>query len=239
MDSDAEGGRPRLFKWLTVLVVVLFGVAITFIVAWVILQWSIAESVYSTKASLDWFGITFYRDYTFIAAGLFALLFVYPRPGGSDLWRLATVLFKRVRPYEAEQEGMRLSEKLNVWVWALWQTLKWAIAFYAFSVSGGFPFLGPIMNPIMMMTMGLGSWSDVPRVFALPLNPASGAGIVGLMPTMSIQYAVVSYVLSAFLLVFAARMFFRLLANLPTRRSDIWVRTVSYTHLTLPTICSV
>jgi hypothetical protein len=187
MDSDAGEGRPKLFKWLTVLVVVLFGVAITFIVAWVILQWSIAEAVYSTKASLDWFGITFYRNYTFVAAGLFALLFVYPKPGRSDLWRLVTVLFKRVRPYEAEQEGLKLSEKLNVWVWALWQTLKWAIAFYAFSVSGGFPFLGPIMNPIMMMTMGLGSWSDVPRVFALPLNPASGAGIVGLMPTMSIQ----------------------------------------------------
>jgi hypothetical protein len=226
MDSDAGEGRPKLFKWLTVLVVVLFGVAITFIVAWVILQWSIAEAVYSTKASLDWFGITFYRNYTFVAAGLFALLFVYPKPGRSDLWRLVTVLFKRVRPYEAEQEGLKLSEKLNVWVWALWQTLKWAIAFYAFSVSGGFPFLGPIMNPIMMMTMGLGSWSDVPRVFALPLNPASGAGIVGLMPTMSIQYAVVSYVLSAFLLVFAARVFFRLLANLPTRRSDVWVRNL-------------
>jgi hypothetical protein len=226
MGSEGEGGRPRLYKWLTVLVIVLFGVAIAFVVAWVILQWSIAESVYSTKASLDWFGITFYRDYTFVAAALFALLFVYPRPGGSDLWRLAGVLFKRVRPYEAEQEGMRLSEKLNVWVWALWQTLKWAIAFYVFSVSGGFPFLGPIMNPIMMMTMGLGSWSDVPRVFTLPLSPASGAGIVGLMPSMSIQYAVLSYAVSAFLLVFAARMFIRLLANLPTRRSDVWVRNL-------------
>src|SRR5271157_3479125 len=226
MGSDAGEGYVSLYKWLTRLIFALIVVAAVLAVAWVILTWSIAEAVYSTKAGLDWFGITFYHEYTFVAAGLFALLLVYPTPGGSDLWRLGTVVYRRLRPYEAEQGGMRISEKMNVWLWALWQTLKWALAFYAFSVLGGFPFLGPTMNPIMMMTMGLGNWAALPQVFALPLAPASGVGFVSLMPTMSIQYAVLSYALSAFLLVFAVRTILRLLSNLATRRSDVWIRNL-------------
>src|SRR5208337_2321040 len=142
MDSDAGEGPARLYKWLTVLALIIIAVVAVLAVAWVILQWSIAESVYSAKASLNWFSITFYHDYTFVAAGLFALLVVCPKRGGSDLWRLGTVLSRYLRPYEAEQGGMRLSEKMNVWLWALWQTLKWALAFYIFVVSGGFPLLG-------------------------------------------------------------------------------------------------
>ncbi len=226
MDSDAGEGRTKLYKRLTIILLALIAVVAVLAIAWVILQWSIAESVYSAKAGVNWFGITFYHDYTFVAAGLFALLLVYPEPGGSDLWRLGTVLSRYMRPYEAEQGGMRVSEKMNVWLWALWQVLKWAIAFYAFVVSGGFPLLGSTMNSIMMMTMGMGSWAQVPRVFALPLAPASGAGLISLMPSMSIQYSVISYALSAVLLVFAARMFLRLLANLATRRSDVWVRNL-------------
>ncbi|MGD0146399.1 MAG: hypothetical protein ABSB53_06075 [Nitrososphaerales archaeon] len=227
MNSDDAGeGRARLYKWLTVLMLAIIAVIAVLALAWVILQWSIAESVYSAKAGLNWFGIAFYHDYTFVAAGLFALLLVYPKPGGSDLWKLGTVLSRYMRPYEAEQGGMRVSEKMNIWLWALWQTLKWAIAFYAFVASGGFPLLGSTMNPIMMMTMGMGSWADVTRVFVLPLVPASGAGLISLMPSMSIQYAVISYALSAFLLVFAVRTLLRLLANLATRRSDIWIRNL-------------
>jgi len=227
MNSDDAGeGRARLYKWLTVLTLAIIAVIAVLALAWVILQWSIAESVYSAKAGLNWFGIAFYHDYTFVAAGLFALLLVYPKPGGSDLWKLGTVLSRYMRPYEAEQGGMRVSEKMNIWLWALWQTLKWAIAFYAFVASGGFPLLGSTMNPIMMMTMGMGSWADVTRVFVLPLVPASGAGLISLMPSMSIQYAVISYALSAFLLVFAVRTLLRLLANLATRRSDIWIRNL-------------
>ncbi len=226
MDSDAGDERVRLYKWLTRLIVALVAIVAALAVAWVILQWSIAESVYSAKAGLDWFGITFYHEYSFVAAGLFALLLVYPKPGGSDLWRLGTVVYKRMRPYEVEQEGLRVSEKMNVWLWALWQTLKWAMAFYAFVVSGGFPFLGPVMNPIMMATMGLGNWGAVPQVFTLPLAPVTGSGFVGLMPSMSVQYAILSYTLSAFLFIFAVRTFLRLLANLATRRSDVWIRNL-------------
>ena len=221
MTEEGEGG-PRLYKWLTIFIIALVAFAVVLAVAWVLLQWAIAEHVYSLKAGLDWFGITFYHDYTFVAAGLFALLLVYPRPGRSDLWKLGTVAYRLMRPYEAEEN--RPSEKMNVWLWGLWQAVKWAAAFYLFVSYGGFLFLGPIMNPIMMMTMGLGSWGSVPSVFALPLTSASGSGFVNLMPTLSIQYAVISYALSAVLLVVAIRVLLRMFANVATRRGDVPVR---------------
>jgi hypothetical protein len=220
---DAEGdSRSRLIRWLTYLILALIGVTVVLALAWVVLQWSIAESVYSAKAGLDWFGITFYHDYTFVAAALFALLLVYPRPGRSDLWRLGTVAYRQVRPYEAEETRPR--EKLNFWLWFLWQTVKWAIGFYAFVIYGGFLFLGPVMNPLTMLAMGLGSWADLPRVFALPLFPASGSGLVALMPTLTVQYGVLSYVIAAVLLIAAIRIVIRFLADLGTRRSGIWTR---------------
>ncbi|HYC26621.1 MAG TPA: hypothetical protein VEB67_01205, partial [Nitrososphaerales archaeon] len=219
-----DDGRVRLYRWLTRVLVVLIAVAVVLGIAWVVLQWSIAEAVYSAKAGLDWFGITFYHDYIFVAAGLFGLLVIYPRPGGSDLWRLGGVFFSRVRPVGVEEELPRVGDRMNVWLWALWQTVKWTVAFYAFASTGAFPGLGPIMNPIMMMTMNLGSWGNVPTIFALPVAPASGAGFVTLMPSLSIQYAVLSYVLSAVLLVFAVRMVIRFFGNLATRRSEVWLR---------------
>jgi uncharacterized membrane protein (UPF0182 family) len=225
MDSELRGDKIRLYKWLAVLLLVLIAVGVVLAIAWVFLQWSIAEAVYSTKAGLDWFGITFYREYTFIAAALFSLLLVNPRPGHSDLRRLGTVAYRFMRPYETEGEN-RPSEKLNIWLWALWQTVKWALGFYSFATFGAFPFLGPIMNPITMMSMGLGNWADVPRVFTLPFVPASGSGFIGLMPTLSIQYAVITYILSAVLVVAGFRVLIRLLANLATRRSGVWLRNL-------------
>jgi predicted RNA-binding protein len=93
-------GQPRLFRRLSVLVIAVVAVIAALAVLWIILQWSIAVHVYSLKAGLDWFGITFYHDYTFVAAALFALLLIYPRPGGSDLWKLGTVIYRLQRPYD-------------------------------------------------------------------------------------------------------------------------------------------
>ncbi len=216
--------RSRAVRWLTYTFLVVIAAVVVLSVAWVILQWSIAEAVYSDKAGLDWFGITFYHDYTFVAAALFALLLVNPRPGKSDLWRLFTVAYRLARPYEVEEK--KPGEKVNVWLWVLWQTTKWAIGFLAFVTSGGFLFLGPVMTPITMTTMGLGSWADLPRAFALPLFPASGADLVGLMPTLTVQYAVLSYTITALLLIAAMRVGIHFLADLGMRRSGIWVRDI-------------
>jgi len=224
MSGDADNGVARFYRRFTWLVVGLIAVIAVVGFAWLILQWSITESVYSTKAGLDWFGITFYHDYTFIAAGLFALLLVYPKPGASDLWKLVKLLYKRMAPYEIVVGEVKISEKMNIWIWALWQTVKWAVGFFAFVALGGFPLLGETMNSITMMVMGLGSWMSVPRIFALPLIPASGAELIGVMPSMQIQYAVLTYVISAFLLIFAVRMALRLAIDLTIKGSDLWLR---------------
>ena len=219
-----EGAEPRLYGRLTILLIAVVLAAAVLAVLWVILQWSVAEHVYSLKAGLDWFGITFYHDYTFVVGAVFALLLINPRPGRSDLYRLWTVAFRLLRPYEASEQ--RPSEKVNVWLWGLWQVVKWALGFYLFVVSGGFVLMGPIMNPIMMMSQGLGSWGSLPSVFALPVTSATGAGWVALMPALTIQYAVLTYVLSAVLLVLGIRVALRLLANLAIRREDVPLRNL-------------
>jgi hypothetical protein len=221
LDTEGEGPAIR-FRRLTYLILALIAVAAILAILWVVLQWSIAESVYSSKAGLDWFGITFYHYYTFVAAALFSLLLINPRPGASDLWRLWTVVYRRLRPYEAEETKPK--DMLNVWLWGLWQVVKWAAGFYAFVSTGGFLFLGPIMNPISMMTMGLGSWADVPRAFVLPVAPASGESLVSLMPTLTVQYGVLSYIVTSILVVAGIRITIRFLADLGLRRSAIWVR---------------
>ena len=221
---EAGDEVPKIFRRLSILVVALVVAVAALAVLWVALQWSIAEQVYSLKGGLDWFGITFYHDYTFVAAALFALLLVNPRPGQSDLWRLGTVAFRLMRPYD--EDAQRPGEKVNVWLWGLWQVVKWAMGFYIFAATGGFLILGPVMNPIMMASMGLGSWSAIPSVFALPLASATGAGWVSLMPALTVQYAVLSYVASAVILVLVIRVFLRLLANVAIRQSDVPMRNV-------------
>jgi hypothetical protein len=78
--------NKRLFYIFLIIIIAI----ITVITAlWIDLQWSIAIQVYNQKAGLNWFEITFYHNYTFIAAALFALLLINPITGHSDLWRFA------------------------------------------------------------------------------------------------------------------------------------------------------
>jgi hypothetical protein len=224
-----QGRRIRFGPRLVYVLLAVIAIIIVLSIAWVILQWSIADYVYSTKAGLNWFGITFYHDYVFVAAALFSLLLIYPRVGGSDFAKLLSVVGRRARRYDYEQVDPppRSDPKpMNTWLWALWQTIKWALGFYLFVALHGFLLLGEAMNSIMMLTMGLGSWSSVPRIFVLPLFPASGQQLVSLMPAMQIQYFVITYIVSAFLLVFAVRMLLRFFANLTTRRSDVWLKNL-------------
>ncbi len=201
-------------------------------VAWTYLEWSIFQHMYSLKAGLNWFQIVFYHNYTFIAAALFSLLLINPKVGHSDLWRLVStflrgsLMVRRPREFEGEApayEPMRLP-KPGKWMWFLWQVIKWSAGFAYFVLTGGLVYLGNVMNPIMMASMGLGDWSKVLRVFSLPLFPASGTELVSLMPTMEIQYRVLYIVVWAFLSIVAIRMMLRLLANLGVRTSDVWLR---------------
>ncbi len=224
MGADGPGrgfGYSRKLVWALLAII---AATIVLAVAWVILQWSIADTVYAEKAGLNWFSITFYHGYLFAAAGIFGLILINPKVGSSDLWRLVSTVYNRLRPYDAEGvRGPQINERTNSWLWALWQVIKWAGGFLAFVSLHGFPLLGEIMNPTMMAIMGLGSWANVPRIFLLPLLPTSGGELVALMPSMQIQYDLLSYALSAVLLVFALRMVMRFITNLSTRRSGVWL----------------
>jgi hypothetical protein len=230
-----EANRARTFARgpkLAWLIVAFIALVVAGFVAWTYLEWSIYEHVYSAKAGLDWFGIVFYHNYTFVAAALFSLLLINPKVGHSDLWRLVgtflrgSLMVRRPREFEGEApayEPLRLPRP-GKWMWFLWQVIKWAAGFAFFAFTGGLIYLGNIMNPIMMLSMGMGDWSRVPRIFLLPLFPASGTELVSLMPTMEIQYRILLIVAWAFLSIIAIRTILRLLANLGVRTSDIWLR---------------
>jgi len=235
MQGEVHGqggfGRGLKLAWLIIGVIAL---AVALFVAWTYLEWSVYQHVYSVKAGLDWFQIVFYHNYTFIAAALFSLLLINPRVGHSDLWRLVgtfmrgSLMVRRPREFEGEApayEPMRLP-KPGKWVWFLWQVVKWSAGFAYFVLAGGLVYIGNVMNPIMMMAMGLGDWSHVPRVFLLPLFPATGSELVSLMPTLEIQYRMVYVVMWAVLSIVAIRMLLRLLANLGVRTSDVWLRNL-------------
>ncbi len=208
------------------LLIGLIAIIVALFSVWINLEWSISQHVYSTKAGLDWFGITFYHNYLFVAAALFSLLFINPRVGKSDLWKNFSTITKRIRQYTDEVVEHRPEKEMNVSLWVLWQVFKWASVFSLFVSRHAFPLLDEVMNPITMMVGGLGDWSSILRIFTLPLFPASGEELVHLMPAMEIQFKVFSYVVSAFLVIFAIRMSLRFLANLTTRRTDIWLKNL-------------
>lgn len=195
----------RRLIWLGVgIVIAVIGV----IVAWVYLQFSIYQYVYSFKASLDWFAINFYHNYTFAAAGFLALLVINPKMGKSDFWQVVAGL-TRIPETSGSAVTVGDSHKLKRWDWALWQFIKWAFAFVFIVTSGGPPLGGSIMNAVMMMIMGLGSWVSVGRVFLLPILPASGTELINLMSTMEIQYWLFVTVLQTLLLVVIVRIILR------------------------------
>ncbi|MGW8289559.1 MAG: hypothetical protein ACWGNP_04735, partial [Candidatus Bathyarchaeia archaeon] len=156
-------------RFLQIIITAIIIVAIILSVLWIDLQWSISINVYNQKAGLDWFAITFYHNYIFIAAALFALLLINPVVGHSDLWRFLNSFQKAFYP-AAERSGEYTipieSPKANLSkpLWLLWQLLKWAGAFIIFIVlRGNLPFIGDVMNPIMMAATGTGSWGSVSR----------------------------------------------------------------------------
>jgi uncharacterized membrane protein (UPF0182 family) len=224
--EDDAGARISFGPRAIWVLIAIFAVIVGLFAAWTYLTWSIAQHVYSTKADLSWFGITFYHDYTFIVGGIIALLVINPRVGKSDLTGLVTLMSRRTSQYGDEFQRPVTDLRPGAWVWGLWQFVKWTLVFGFFVFNDGFPTLGPIMNSVAMLSQGLGSWSQVPRLLVLPLAPASGTGMISLMPTMEIQYNLIYYFVSAFLTVFVVRMILRLLKNLTTRASNVWIRNI-------------
>jgi uncharacterized membrane protein (UPF0182 family) len=225
--GEEEAGTRVSFGPRAVWVLIaIFALIVGLFAAWTYLEWSIAEHVFSAKAGLDWFGITFYHGYTFIVGGILALLVINPKVGKSDLSGLVTLMSRRPSQYGEEYARPLTDIRPGAWVWGFWQFVKWALVFGFFVLNQSFPLSGPIMNSVAMLTQGLGSWAQVPRLVVLPLFPASGNDLISLMPTMEVQYKLVYYAATAFLTIFGLRMILRLLKNLTTRASNVWIRNV-------------
>jgi hypothetical protein len=207
-------------------------ITIVLSVLWIDLQWSIFKNVYSQKAGLDWFAITFYHNYVFIAAALFALLLINPLAGHSDLWRFMNSFQKVFYPSTERLEPHNIptvspTTTLSKQRWLLWQLLKWAGAFITFIVlRGDIPFIGNIMNPIMMTATGTGNWGSISRIFILPLAPASGIELVALMPTMEADYRILQAAVLTILAILIIRVMLRLFVNFSTNTVEVWVRHI-------------
>jgi hypothetical protein len=219
-------------RFFQIIIAAIITIIVVLSILWIDLQWSISINVYSQKAGLDWFAITFYHNYVFIAAALFSLLLLNPLAGHSDLWRFVNSLNKAFYPAtERSDQYVIPTESPKVTLskprWLLWQLLKWVGAFIIFVVlRGDLPFIGNVMNPIMMAATGTGSWGSIGRIFILPLAPASGTELVTLMPTMEAQYRILQAVMFAILAILIVRVILRLLVNFSVNRVAVWVRHI-------------
>ncbi len=198
------------------------------------LNWTILQYMFSVKAGLDWFGINFYGGLTFVVAAFLALLFINPFSRRSDLFEAINALMglqyrqptyggampRRVRPIYIRPSRM---------LWGFWQFLKWIVLFALFAANNGFPGFGNLSMIVDMASKGFGSWSLVPRMALLPLDPASSTGIISLVPTMEIQFQIVAYVLQVFLVVIGVRFFLKFLRDVVIRAGDKWLRNVFVT----------
>lgn len=219
-------------RYLVWAIVAGIGTIITLYGMWVYLNWTILQTVYETKAGIDWFGTVFYHNYTFVVAGLLALLTINPRPGKSDFWSALSAFSQAMARARRElydsapvpTVDVRLSVRSRYVTWGLWQMVKWALAFLAIVSLNGFPFLGNLTIPITMLSMGLGSWSLLGRVFALPFSPATGSELVSLMPTLEIQYRILYHVLAAGLIMVLVRFVFKLVKDFVLVQRNTWLR---------------
>ncbi len=219
-------------RFLQIIIAVVITIAVVLSILWIDLQWSISINVYSQKAGLDWFAITFYHNYVFIVAALFALLLINPFVGHSDLLRFVNIFQKGFYPGTDFLEPNNIPTEsptttLSKPRWLLWQLLKWAGAFIIFIVLRGYvPFIGNVMNPVMMAATGTGSWGSVGRIFILPLVPASGTELVALMPTMEAEYRILQAVLLAVSAILIIRVVLRLFVNFRAKTVEGWVRHI-------------
>ena len=94
---ERSGPPPRLFGLVGWILVALVFVGVTFYGLSVYLDWIVFQSMYASKAGLDWFAINFYHNNTFIVAGVLALLFINPIPRRSHLFEGLSAVGRSLR----------------------------------------------------------------------------------------------------------------------------------------------
>ena len=200
---------------LVLIAVVVYGLS-------VYLDWIVLESMYASKAGLDWFAINFYHNNTFIVGAVLALLFVNPIPRRSHLFEAFSAVggtFARIR---GQEEQVSLGPGKIAWFF--WQVVKWAVAFWMTASANGIPGLGNLTIVIMMLQSGLGSWAQVLKVFQLPLVPVSGTELVSLMPTMEVQYRLIFDIVAAVVFVAVLRLILLLVRDFARLKTNAWGR---------------
>ena len=219
---ERSGPPPRLFGLIGWIMVALVFVGVIVYGLSVYLDWVVLQSMYASKAGLDWFAINFYHNNTFIVAGVLALLFINPIPRRSHLFEGLSALggaFARVRGVE---ESVSLGPGRVVWLF--WQVVKWAVAFWMIASANGIPGLGNLTIVITMLQSGLGDWGQILRVFQLPLAPVSGAELVALMPTMEVQYRLIYDIFAAVVFVAVLRLILMLVRDFARLKTNAWTR---------------
>ena len=219
---EGGGPSPRLFGIFGWIIVALVFIGVIVYGLSVYLDWIVLQYMYASKAGLNWFSINFYHNNTFIVAAVLALLFVNPIPRRSHLFEGLSALggaFARVR---GEEEIVSLGPGKIVWL--LWQVVKWAVAFWLIAAANGMPGFGNLTLVITMLQSGLGNWSQVFRIFQLPMVPVSGAELVALMPTMEVQYRLIYDIVGAVVFVAVLRLILMLVRDFARMKSNAWMR---------------
>ena len=215
---------PRIFGLLSWIIVAIILVGVIVYGLSVYLDWIVLQSMYASKAGLNWFSINFYHNNTFIVAALLALLFINPIPRRSHLFEALSALGGSFARLRGQDESVSLGPGKVAWF--LWQVLKWAVAFCLIAAANGIPGFGNLAIVITMLQSGMGNWSQVLRVFQLPLIPASGTELVALMPTMEVQYRLIYDIFGAVLFVAALRITLMLARDFARVKTNAWMRDV-------------
>jgi hypothetical protein len=219
---ERTGPPPRLFGLVGWIIVALLSITVTVYGLSVYLNWIVFQSMYASKAGLDWFAINFYHNNTFIVAGALALLFINPVPRSSHLFEGLSALGRALAHVRGEEELVSLGPSRVAWLF--WQIAKWAVAFWIIAMANGIPGLGNLTMVVTMLQSGLGNWGQILRVFELPLVPASGTELVALMPTMEVQYRLIFDIVSAVVFVAVLRLILMFVRDFARLKTNAWGR---------------
>ncbi|HKW05794.1 MAG TPA: hypothetical protein VJN71_10880 [Nitrososphaerales archaeon] len=235
METESVGKRKRnlggFAKYIIAAIVIFL---IILYASYTFLQWAVFQAMYQLKfENLNWFGTVFYHDYAFILPAIVALAVIYPFPNRSDLFaflRTLTTVSRQRRTFggfsaDIPEAGVvpREVQSTSRTIWLFWQFIKWGIAYGIAYASQGFLFYPNATEALMFNNYGIGSWSLVPQIIALPLFPASGQGIISLVPTMETQYYLIVVATGTILVILGVRFFLRLLTNAFTKGGNKWI----------------
>ena len=226
-DYEVEGGKPRNLKlWVGVPLAILVAAIIGIYISYELLVWKMFQHMYSIKFGMDWLGTVFFGGYSFIVPAVFALLVIYPVPRRSDLLALFRAVDTKRMAYAGmgeEQQGESVGGATSRNIWLAWQGIKYAIAYLIAYQAQGFLFYPNVTETLELYMHGIGSWSQVPRLFSLPLSFASSNEIIKLVPTMEVQYYLIVAAVGSVLVVLAIRYFLRLATDYLSGKSNKWV----------------